>query len=428
LRRAATLSLERLDEGAQASALAAAEAAAERLDRGVDHTIVALSGGTGSGKSSLFNAISEMAFSETGAVRPTTFKTVACVWGTGAEKLLAWLGVERDSWIKRDSVLESHIGELRGLILLDLPDFDSAWQANQLIAERALPLADVLIWVTDPQKYADPALHERFGAAAKAHPGRLSLVVLNQIDTVDQVSAERIGQALTELLVEDGLTDPVVALSSAKTGQGVDAIRQLLIERTAHRTMACQRTAADLIMAATELAGESELSGLGKPPAADPEWLTAAHERAVTALTLAAIGRQGVREPVQPDLGVARQVLAEWAATASGELPGPWAMAVGHAVASARNIVGRLEEGLAAVELPARPGFWARFGRRAKVESRRRVALEESVHQVLGPLAERTLTAPTRHVLDDRQELAGLLAKAASLARAAAGGSNEPAD
>ena len=50
----------------------ALDAVAQRLALGVDHTVVALFGGTGSGKSSLFNALTQLNFADVGARRPTT--------------------------------------------------------------------------------------------------------------------------------------------------------------------------------------------------------------------------------------------------------------------------------------------------------------------------------------------------------------------
>jgi ABC-type nitrate/sulfonate/bicarbonate transport system ATPase subunit len=82
----------------------------ERLDLGVDHTIVALMGGTGSGKSSLFNAISGLAFAEVGVQRPTTAEVTACVWAQDAGALLDWLQVPTDRRIEREPV-----GRARGV-------------------------------------------------------------------------------------------------------------------------------------------------------------------------------------------------------------------------------------------------------------------------------------------------------------------------
>ncbi|MDR2378154.1 MAG: 50S ribosome-binding GTPase [Bifidobacteriaceae bacterium] len=427
LREAARLTARRLDESLPADALAVAELLVQRLDRGVDHTIVAISGGTGSGKSSLFNAIAEMAFSEVGVVRPTTSKVTACVWGTGAEELLDWLGVERGSWIKRDSVLESHIGELRGMILLDLPDYDSALAANHEIADRALPLADVLIWVTDPQKYADPALHERFVAAAKAHQGRLTIVVLNQIDAVGPADAEAIGRALTGLLVDDGLTSPAVALTSAKTGAGVDGLRSALMARTAHRTMAMTRTASDLAAAARQLAGAAELAvadgRIAVDLAAESTWLGRAAAAVVSYLVEAVIGAQGVGAPRVLEPNQVRQAAAIWAAEAAAALPERWAMAVAYSLASPQNLAARLGQALEAVAAPPRGGFWARLLRPGKVERRRRAALEDAVRAAVESVVDRAMARPTRQTLEDRGALAALLADLAGIGETAGLGS-----
>ena len=53
----------------------------ERLRMSATHTVVALAGGTGSGKSSLFNALAGASFSPAGVMRPTTKHSHACVWG-----------------------------------------------------------------------------------------------------------------------------------------------------------------------------------------------------------------------------------------------------------------------------------------------------------------------------------------------------------
>ena len=70
--------------------------AGERLRLSGNHTVVALAGGTGSGKSTLFNALSGATFSPPGVTRPMTRHVHACVWGMqGAAPLLDWLGVQR---------------------------------------------------------------------------------------------------------------------------------------------------------------------------------------------------------------------------------------------------------------------------------------------------------------------------------------------
>ncbi len=59
-----------------------------------DHTVIALAGATGSGKSSLFNALAGQELARIGATRPTTSTPSAAVWGDDpAGPLLDWLAV-----------------------------------------------------------------------------------------------------------------------------------------------------------------------------------------------------------------------------------------------------------------------------------------------------------------------------------------------
>jgi GTP-binding protein EngB required for normal cell division len=411
LRQAAEIALRRLGEDGAVAALAAAELLEERLARGVDHTIVALQGGTGSGKSSLFNAIAEMSFSPVGVVRPTTTKATACVWGPGAEALLDWLGVERDSWIKRDSVLETHIGELRGLILVDLPDYDSAIEANRLIADKVMPLADVVIWVTDPQKYADQSLDERFVAAAEAHLGRVNMVVLNQVDTLAESDLHKVEQSLTALLVAHGLTDPVVALTSAKTGAGVDSVRRALMDQTGSGTSAMRRAAADLAAAARVFADTVDAN---RP--LPHEWLSQAEAALVNAWVRLAVPPGRLGSPRVPLPGEIRQTSENWVAVATAELPAAWAQAVAYALATPINVHTRLSEVLAPIEAPPPLGLFRRIFGRAKAMRQREEGLAAVVRSAVESVAARTFTAPTRHVLTDQNRLVAHLDRVTQLA------------
>src|SRR5215472_13896055 len=53
----------------------------QRLMLSSRHTVVSLAGGTGSGKSSLFNQLAGADFSTVGVTRPVTRDAHACVWG-----------------------------------------------------------------------------------------------------------------------------------------------------------------------------------------------------------------------------------------------------------------------------------------------------------------------------------------------------------
>src|SRR6188508_2021400 len=93
------------------------------------HTVVALAGATGSGKSSLFNALVGDAVANVGVRRPTTSTPTAAIWGDEpVADLLDWLGVGTRHLVPADPAAEQGggrrggpVGSLDGLVLLDLP-------------------------------------------------------------------------------------------------------------------------------------------------------------------------------------------------------------------------------------------------------------------------------------------------------------------
>ncbi|BCB80494.1 hypothetical protein Pflav_069040 [Phytohabitans flavus] len=160
------------------------ERAGARLALSRDHTVVALAGATGSGKSSLFNALARLDLSPVGVRRPTTGMAHACVWGNlqGANRLLDWVGVlPRHRFIRESALDGNDEAALRGLVLLDLPDFDSVERSHRLEVDRLLGLVDLVVWVVDPQKYADRVVHTRYLQAFHNHKD-VTVVVLNQAD------------------------------------------------------------------------------------------------------------------------------------------------------------------------------------------------------------------------------------------------------
>lgn len=69
----------RLDDELVDGAEQVVDRAAGRLRLSATHTVVAIAGATGSGKSSTFNALTGLELSAVGVRRPTTSWTTACV-------------------------------------------------------------------------------------------------------------------------------------------------------------------------------------------------------------------------------------------------------------------------------------------------------------------------------------------------------------
>lgn len=264
---------------------------AERRRLSPHHTVVALAGATGSGKSSLFNALAGQDLSRTGARRPTTARPVACTWGPEqATGLMDRLGVApQDRHTGRDlpeagapggaagaasGAAHCSVGDgaeageghgdakersLEGLVLVDLPDHDSAATEHREQVDRLLRLVDVVVWVLDPEKYADAALHERYLRPLAGHAD-VTVLVLNQVDRLPGDSADLVLDDLRRLLDEDGLAvgehgeaGAVVLAASALTGQGLPDLRAALAQITAERAASGRRLAADMDRAASSL-------------------------------------------------------------------------------------------------------------------------------------------------------------------------------
>src|SRR5689334_19673362 len=237
-------------EGFDPRLLADAEAllarAGERLRLSAHHTIVVLAGGTGSGKSSLFNQLAGAPFSPVGVLRPVTRDPHACVWGMeGAGPLLDWLGIRPRHRYARSSALEEGERALTGLLLVDLPDHDSVVTGGSAEVARLVAQADLMVWVLDPQKYADAAVHSRYLVPMAGHSAVIA-AALNQADLLTPEQADDCVADLRRLLDAEGLHDARVVLTSATSEAGVADLRRALMETVIARQAALQRISADV--------------------------------------------------------------------------------------------------------------------------------------------------------------------------------------
>ncbi|MFJ1552129.1 GTPase [Streptomyces mirabilis] len=393
----------RLDSGTLAEASRVLDEATARRKLSGEHTVVAIAGATGSGKSQLFNALAGVAISETGVRRPTTAAPIACSWSDGAATLIDRLGIPGRL---RRRPLQSPEAEaqLRGLVLVDLPDHDSAAVQHREQVDRILALVDAVIWVVDPEKYADAMLHERYLRPMAGH-GEVTFVVLNQVDRLPGEAADQVLDDLRRLLDEDGIAlgeygEPgatVMALS-ALTGDGIGELRESLGQFLAERGAAARRISADLDAAAARLRpvySTGRRTGLSEEARdefadrlADAVGATAAGQAAERAWRRNAnracgtpwlrlwrwvqgrgdsmTGRLSVRAPADEE-ATARQRVEQAVRTvadrAARGLPAPWAQAVREAaVRGAQGLSEALDEmatrATTPVGRPPRPGWW----------------------------------------------------------------------
>ncbi|MFJ6717725.1 GTPase [Streptomyces sp. NPDC091259] len=258
LRQLVGLSRTRILDGTSlAEAGRVLDEAAARRGLSPQHTVVAIAGATGSGKSTLFNALAGVQISETGLRRPTTAAPIACSWSDGAAGLLDRL--EIPGRLRRRPRETPEAEALRGMVLVDLPDLDSAVVAHREHVDRVLALVDAVVWVVDPEKYADAVLHERYLRPLAGH-AEVTFVVLNQMDRLPGEAADLVLDDLRRLLDEDGMAlgehgEPgaTVLGLSALTGEGVGELRELLGQFTQEKGAATRRISADVDRAAARL-------------------------------------------------------------------------------------------------------------------------------------------------------------------------------
>ncbi len=220
--------------------------AGERMRLSSAHTVVVLAGGTGSGKSALFNSLAGADFSTVGVTRPITREAHACIWDeTGAGALLEWLGIPQRNRYSRASALGGGESGLAGLVLLDLPDHDSVLGHAAGQVDRLVSLADVMIWVLDPQKYADASVHNRFLIPLAGHAD-VQAIVLNQADLLTAGQIDDCVADLRRLLDSEDLHDVPILATSAVTGTGLGDLRQLLADGVAAGRAAVARISDDV--------------------------------------------------------------------------------------------------------------------------------------------------------------------------------------
>jgi GTPase Era involved in 16S rRNA processing len=206
--------------------------------------VVAFAGGTGSGKSSLLNAVLGEEVSQVGVARPTTDDALAVIPEGSASRfgrLLSELGV-------KEQITAS---KLKASVLVDLPDFDSTTEAHRHIVEDVLPRVDAVVWIFDPEKYADRVIHTEFLAGTVPYQSQF-IFVLNQVDRLGD-EATLVAADLTRMLEETGFDNPqVVTTVASGTETEVAQLVAALTGRLALKRTAMTKLVTDLRIAAND--------------------------------------------------------------------------------------------------------------------------------------------------------------------------------
>ena len=217
--------------GAVESRQAAKEARAQLDDyvlpryRSLDAPLLAVVGGsTGAGKSTLVNALVGHPVTRAGAIRPTTRQPILLHHAEDAkwldsDRILPGLkritgtpvapdamlpadrvGIDPDPALIDSIVLVEDPEVPRGLALLDAPDIDSVSDENRRLAGQLLAAADLWIFVTTANRYADAVPWKLLSEAANRN-----ITVSIILDRVPAGVAEEINADLQRMLEREGL-------------------------------------------------------------------------------------------------------------------------------------------------------------------------------------------------------------------------------
>lgn len=363
---------------------------------GDDVTVAACFGATGSGKSSLVNALTGSQAARVAATRPTTTQALAVGQDLdSASELLDWMKIYQRA---QGQALPTDV------VLVDLPDIDSVIAEHRALSHQMAQVVDVLIWVLDPQKYADAVLHDEF-VAPLAHQAEVTLVVLNQTDRLDPAEVPGVAADIQRLMLRDGIADAEVHPVSARTGAGIDQLRHRLRAIAAQQRAARIKAEADITHAADQLLAATEGHNRGRAvPATDgviqaaaaaagqealsgavqrsfirsssqhggwpfTRWLTRLRPDPLQRLHLGSSGKRdepapvvavsSLPEPTPVQAALLRSRAQDYAHQAGAHLPPAWRTEM---LADVNDrlptLVDELDSSLAQLHLPLRPPLW----------------------------------------------------------------------
>lgn len=305
--------------------------------------VVVILGSTGSGKSSLLNALVGARVSESGVLRPTTRRPVAVAHLDDASGFALLPGLTARDTVELRTLPDAR----RGLVLVDAPDFDSVELANRALAVELLELADLVIFVSTATRYADQVPWEILARAQQR--GVPLLMVLNRLppeaDEADSVIAD-----YRRLLERGDFADAGAfgRLEVVPVSEGaLDAERDAL----AAGAIAPIRGALDRLVAndaeRRDLARRSLVAALEGIPAAIAEMASQVEDEEASARSLLLVADGAYREhrvALGEELGrgtfMRAEVLRQWQEfVGAGQVARFLAQGMGKLVASVRSLL-----------------------------------------------------------------------------------------
>lgn len=220
-----------------------------RLGRGLGApAVVVLYGGTGVGKSTILNTLAGRPVTETSARRPCTTEPLLYHHRSAAAALDTPEFLP--SYTKKAStpgqpkagsmaveLLPHDDAALASVVLVDAPDYDSVELENRRVAEDLYRLADLVIFVVNPSKYAD---EETWRAIRRAKTdGKACAFVFNRAEPGDAALEDfrRLleGVEAVELPRDPGAAGAGLLADPAARGRLEDILKRFLLGDAADR-------------------------------------------------------------------------------------------------------------------------------------------------------------------------------------------------
>jgi GTP-binding protein EngB required for normal cell division len=192
-----------------------------------DTLVLGLIGGTGSGKSSLLNAVAGKPIASVSALRPHTDRPLAWLPANAGASLMETLDAA--------GIVDRHEQDtMENVALLDLPDIDSVAVDHRRLVEGLLPEIDGVLWLVDPDKYRDGPLHRDFLAPLARYQEQFAFV-FNKIDLVPEDLRSVMIADFVQALEAHGYTNPTVLVTAADPFMaaqvGIEDVRRYLSQR-----------------------------------------------------------------------------------------------------------------------------------------------------------------------------------------------------